>query len=123
SRREQRDAGALAWPHGPRALAEDAECARSDAQGRSHPGDVRGRVWPRVEGRAQAHRGRPPHREALAPAQAVTRGIFVCGTDTGAGKTHVAAALVRSLRERGVRVAAMKPIAAGLDEGQYVNAD
>ena len=53
----------------------------------------------------------------------MTRGIFVCGTDTGAGKTHVAAALVRSLRERGVRVAAMKPIAAGLDEGQDVNAD
>lgn len=53
----------------------------------------------------------------------MTRGVFVCGTDTGAGKTHIAAALVRSLRERGVRVAAMKPIAAGVEDGRDVNAD
>ena len=53
----------------------------------------------------------------------MTRGIFVCGTDTGAGKTHIAAALVRSLREGGVRVGAMKPIAAGVEDGRDVNAD
>ena len=43
----------------------------------------------------------------------MTRGVFVTGTDTGVGKTHAAAALVRAIAERGVRVAPMKPIAAG----------
>jgi dethiobiotin synthetase len=43
----------------------------------------------------------------------VKRGVFVTGTDTGVGKTVVAAALIRSLARQGVRVAAMKPVAAG----------
>ncbi len=51
------------------------------------------------------------------------RGIFVTGTDTGVGKTLVAAALVRALRETGVRVAGMKPVAAGIDAGETMNAD
>jgi len=41
------------------------------------------------------------------------RDFFVTGTDTGVGKTLVAAALLRRLREAGVSVAGMKPIAAG----------
>jgi dethiobiotin synthetase len=41
------------------------------------------------------------------------RGWFVTGTDTGVGKTVVASALVRSLRERGLRAAGMKPVASG----------
>jgi dethiobiotin synthetase len=41
------------------------------------------------------------------------RGIFVAGTDTGAGKTIVAAALIRALAHAKVRVAGMKPVAAG----------
>jgi len=41
------------------------------------------------------------------------RGIFVTGTDTGVGKTVIACALVRALREQGVRVAVMKPVASG----------
>ena len=41
------------------------------------------------------------------------RGIFVTGTDTGVGKTVVACALVRGLREGGARVAVMKPVASG----------
>jgi dethiobiotin synthetase len=41
------------------------------------------------------------------------RDFFVTGTDTGVGKTLVAAALLRRLREAGVKVAGMKPIAAG----------
>jgi dethiobiotin synthetase len=41
------------------------------------------------------------------------RGIFVTGTDTGVGKTVVACALVRGLREAGARVAVMKPVASG----------
>jgi dethiobiotin synthetase len=41
------------------------------------------------------------------------RGIFVTGTDTEVGKTVVATALVRGLVSRGLRVAAMKPVASG----------
>ncbi len=37
------------------------------------------------------------------------------GTDTGVGKTIVAAALTRALVARGLRVAVMKPIASGSD--------
>ena len=44
------------------------------------------------------------------------RGIFVTGTDTGAGKTVVAGAIVAALRARGERVAAYKPVVTGLDE-------
>lgn len=40
-------------------------------------------------------------------------GYFVTGTDTGVGKTLVTAALLRRLRESGVAVAGMKPVAAG----------
>ena len=43
----------------------------------------------------------------------MTPAIFVTGTDTGVGKTRVAAALCRAFAARGIRVAAMKPIASG----------
>jgi dethiobiotin synthetase len=39
--------------------------------------------------------------------------IFTTGTDTGVGKTHVAAEILRNLRARGVRAAAFKPISCG----------
>jgi dethiobiotin synthetase len=39
--------------------------------------------------------------------------LFITGTDTGVGKTRVAAALCRALAGRGIRVAAMKPVASG----------
>ncbi|HEX3847385.1 MAG TPA: dethiobiotin synthase [Steroidobacteraceae bacterium] len=39
--------------------------------------------------------------------------LFVTGTDTGVGKTRVATALIRGLVSRGLRVAAMKPVASG----------
>ena len=45
------------------------------------------------------------------------RDFFITGTDTGVGKTLVAAALLRRLREAGVNVAGMKPIAAGAVAG------
>lgn len=41
-------------------------------------------------------------------------GFFVTGTDTGVGKTVVACALVRALREEGLDVGAMKPIETGV---------
>lgn len=44
------------------------------------------------------------------------RGFFVTGTDTGVGKTVVACALLRALRERGLEVGAMKPIETGVGE-------
>ncbi len=44
------------------------------------------------------------------------RGVFVTGTDTGAGKTVVAAAICAALVERGERVSAFKPAVTGLDE-------
>ncbi|HEY5790721.1 MAG TPA: dethiobiotin synthase, partial [Gammaproteobacteria bacterium] len=45
------------------------------------------------------------------------RGLFVTGTDTGVGKTLVAAALRLRLRAAGLRVAGYKPVAAGCDAG------
>jgi dethiobiotin synthetase len=41
-------------------------------------------------------------------------GFFITGTDTGVGKTLVAVALTRALVARGLRVAVMKPVAAGV---------
>jgi dethiobiotin synthetase len=43
----------------------------------------------------------------------MTKGIFITGTDTGAGKTVVAAGLVRLLSGQGRRVLGLKPIASG----------
>lgn len=50
---------------------------------------------------------------------------FVTGTDTEIGKTLVSAALLHILAQRGVRVAAMKPIAAGAEwrDGAWHNDD
>ena len=44
------------------------------------------------------------------------RGLFVTGTDTGVGKSVVAAAACAALTARGRRVAAFKPAVTGLDE-------
>jgi dethiobiotin synthetase len=44
------------------------------------------------------------------------RGCFVTGTDTGVGKTVVAASIVARLRVRGVAVRALKPLITGLDD-------
>jgi dethiobiotin synthetase len=44
------------------------------------------------------------------------RGLFVAGTDTGAGKSVVAAAIAATLRAEGLSVAAAKPVLTGLDE-------
>ena len=42
-----------------------------------------------------------------------SHGIFVAGTDTGVGKTLIAAALLRALASRGACAVGMKPVAAG----------
>jgi dethiobiotin synthetase len=41
--------------------------------------------------------------------------VLVTGTDTGVGKTWVACALARALRETGHRVVALKPVETGCD--------
>jgi dethiobiotin synthetase len=43
----------------------------------------------------------------------MTRGIFITGTDTGVGKTVVAAGLVRLAARMGERVVGLKPVASG----------
>jgi dethiobiotin synthetase len=42
-----------------------------------------------------------------------SRILFITGTDTGVGKTVLTSLLARHLRERGVAVAALKPICSG----------
>lgn len=46
------------------------------------------------------------------------RGLFITGTDTAVGKTHIACKIVRELRSDGHRVGAFKPACSGasLDE-------
>ncbi|MEA2321339.1 MAG: dethiobiotin synthetase [Solirubrobacteraceae bacterium] len=44
------------------------------------------------------------------------RGCFVTGTDTGVGKTVLAAAMAAALRAGGARVTAFKPAVTGVDE-------
>jgi dethiobiotin synthetase len=53
------------------------------------------------------------------------RGVFVTGTDTGVGKTLASCALIHALREAGIEVLPMKPIAAGAIErdGRWANED
>ena len=55
----------------------------------------------------------------------MSRGIFVTGTDTGVGKTIVAATLALVLRMRGVNVGVMKPVTSGCREegGRLVSED
>jgi dethiobiotin synthetase len=44
------------------------------------------------------------------------RGCFVTGTDTGVGKTVLAAAIVAALRSTGTAARPLKPVITGLDE-------
>lgn len=53
------------------------------------------------------------------------RGFFITGTDTEIGKTCISAGLTHAFAQLGLRVAAIKPIAAGQDfvDGAWVNDD
>jgi dethiobiotin synthetase len=44
---------------------------------------------------------------------AENKGLFITGTDTGVGKTLVAAGLARCLRDRGMRPGVLKPVETG----------
>lgn len=43
------------------------------------------------------------------------RGLFITGTDTGVGKTHVATLVLQQLREAGHRPGAYKPVCSGAE--------
>lgn len=43
-------------------------------------------------------------------------GLFVAGTDTGVGKTRIAAACIAKLAQQGCKVVGMKPVASGCPE-------
>ncbi len=45
------------------------------------------------------------------------RGIFVAGTDTGVGKTYVAAGIVSALKNKSVDVGVFKPFESGVTNG------
>lgn len=53
------------------------------------------------------------------------QGVFIAGTDTGVGKTRISGGLLRAQRNRGYRVAGMKPVAAGaiLRDGCMISED
>lgn len=53
-------------------------------------------------------------RESCVNAAAC--GVFVAGTDTGIGKTHVSVALVHALRQAGWTACGMKPVASGCED-------
>jgi dethiobiotin synthetase len=50
---------------------------------------------------------------------------FIAGTDTSVGKTRVTTALLRGLRQSGLKVAGMKPVAAGAEwrNSRWINED
>lgn len=50
-------------------------------------------------------------------------GLFVTGTDTGVGKTHLTCLLARQLRDAGVVVGAYKPAASGREAGHWHDVD
>lgn len=49
--------------------------------------------------------------------------LFVSGSGTGVGKTHFAELLIRSWRESGERVRALKPVISGFDSRDPENSD
>lgn len=57
-----------------------------------------------------------PRSSILDRGKLMGRGIFITGTDTGVGKTLVAASLAAYLRDRGYRVGVMKPVETGCSE-------
>lgn len=52
-------------------------------------------------------------------------GVFVTGTDTGIGKTRIAIGLMEALKNKGLQVSGMKPVATGctLEKDQLRNQD
>ncbi len=53
----------------------------------------------------------------------MTRSFFVTGTDTGIGKTFVSCLLLHAFAARNKTVAGMKPIAAGKNNGKWLDVE
>jgi len=51
------------------------------------------------------------------------QGYFVTGTDTGVGKTTVSCALLRAFAAQGHKVIGMKPVAAGVENGKWLDVE
>lgn len=51
------------------------------------------------------------------------RTVFIAGAHTDIGKTHVACALIRAARARGLAVDALKPLVSGFDPGDWAASD
>lgn len=63
--------------------------------------------------------------ERESSSRPIGRGLFLTGTDTGAGKTYVTAAVARLLRQQGRPVRVCKPVATGatLVDGHWLSDD
>lgn len=53
----------------------------------------------------------------------MSTGFFVTGTDTGIGKTTVSCALLHAFAAKGDKVVGMKPIAAGCENGLWMDVE
>ncbi|HEY3950452.1 dethiobiotin synthase [Phenylobacterium sp.] len=53
----------------------------------------------------------------------MTLSLFIAGSHTDIGKTHVACALIRAARAQGLVVEALKPIASGFDPTDWADSD
>lgn len=53
----------------------------------------------------------------------MARGLFIAGTDTGVGKTLVACAIVRLLREKGLDAVGFKSVVTGQENGTWADAE
>ena len=67
----------------------------------------------RLSARVQTARGDRLRRVWTRCGRLVNRGVYITGTDTGIGKTVVAASLLAALNAHGVRALGMKPVASG----------
>src|SRR5687767_14570934 len=64
-----------------------------------------------------------PHPCRPSSRSASVRDLLVTGTDTGVGKTMIAAALLTALRGRGVRAVGFKPAETGVGPGTPRDSD
>ena len=53
----------------------------------------------------------------------MAEGYFITGTDTGVGKTLVSCALIHAFAANGKKVIGMKPVAAGCENGHWMDVD
>ena len=104
-------------PHDADGSPSQRRRASSTSRRRSPSGAPRSVVSRRVQTPPGCRRTVNQHTDSpLAVSAEALRGCFVTGTDTGVGKTVVAAAIVARLRRDGVPVRAFKPLITGLDE-------